>query len=434
MNWSSARSVIRHPHILFAGRWARVLIEFSVVQATVQLIGATTGIAVVRLLSSTDYGLYTIANSMLAALVILADAGIGAATIGIGGRVWQEPTKLGTVVNTAHQAVRLLRNWVSPPMAIICIWILSRNGASTGEIVVLTALILFGGAFALYASIDLAVPRLQGDTRFIQSSGLIAAVLRLATTFALAFFGLLAETAMLAITLGWVVQYWLTRAWIWRKIPAEATADTVIRAEFRSIVLRQFPNGLFYVVQGQLSIWLLSIFGSVEHVADLGAVTRISIVFGVILSAMQNVIIPRYARCQDPARLGKLFGGMCGGLTVLVLIPVALVALEPAPFLWVLGPTYTNLPTELFLAVLAAAINSVSALAWALNTNRAWFPPPWIWIPVDLLSQLALALTIGVSTVRQVLTIAVFAAIVQATMNVIAGAVFIRRFRRATFA
>jgi hypothetical protein len=66
--------------------------------------------------------------------------------------------------------------------------------------------------------------------------------------------------------------------------------------------------------------------------------------------------------------------------------------------------------------------------------NRAWFPPSWIWIPVDLASQLCLVLMIGVSTARQVLTVAIFASLVQVAMNLIAGAVFMRRFRRATVA
>jgi len=434
MNWSALRRIVRHPDFLLVRRWASVLVEFSLVQMAVQLVGAATGIAVVRLLSPRDYGLYTISNSMLAALVILSDGGIGSAGVGIGGRVWQDRIRLGSVLRTVRQAVRLLRNLVSAPVAIACIWVLARNSATPSEIAALAVLVLVGGAFALYTTIDLVVARLMGDTRFIQATAIGAAGLRFAATMALAVFGLMAETAMLAIVLGSSVQFWATRWWVRGKVPSDAPIDSNVRAELKSVVVRQFPNSLFYVLQAQLSIWLLSLFGSVASVADLGAVTRVSILFSVVLVTMQNVIVPRYARCQEPRRLSKLYLQICGAFAVLVLLLAALVALMPEPVLWVLGPQYMHLSTELQLAVLGAAIASISALAWNLNTNKAWFPPSWIWIPVDLASQLGLALAIGVSTARQVLTVAIFASLVQLMMNLIAAAVFLRRFHRTKFA
>jgi O-antigen/teichoic acid export membrane protein len=434
MNWSALRDAVRHPDVLLVQRWAFTFVEFSLMQLAVQLVGAATGIMVVRLLSPRDYALYTVANSILAAFVILSDGGIGSAAVGIGGRIWQERVQLGSMLNTARRSVRMLGSAVSIPVAIAFAGILVRNGASALEISILGALTLAGGAFALFTSIDLAVVRLLGDTRFIQASALGAAGLRLIATAALAVFGLLVETAMLGIVLGWVVQCWATRRWVHGKVPPNAPTDSRVSAELKSVVIRQFPNSLYYVAQAQLSIWLLSIFGSVSSVADLGAVTRISILFSTVLATMQNVVVPRYARCQDPERLARLYVQICLGFSLLVLAPTVLVALAPKWVLWVLGPQYAHLSTELVLAVLGAAVGSISGLAWSLNTNRAWFPPSWIWIPVDLAAQLMLALAIGVSTARQVLTVAILASLLHAAMNLIAGAVFVRRFHRAKIA
>jgi len=421
---------MRHPDLARFRRWAAVLIEFSLVQVAVQIVGAVTGVVVVRLLDTRDYGLYTIANGMLAAMVILADSGVGSATVGIAGRVWRDAARLGGVINTARRTMRSLRNAVGMPVALSFIWLLAKNGASPREIAVLTMLILAGGALSLDNTIDLVVARLMGAARLIQAVGFAAAALRLAATMALALVGLVVETAVLAVVLGWVVQYWATRRWLAGKVAFDAPTDPSVRAELKSVIATQFPNSLFYVLQGQISVWFLSIFGTVAGVADLGAVTRISVLFAVVLSAMQNVIIPRYARVQDPQRLGMLYFQICLGFAALVFVPTALVALAPEPVLWVLGPKYLHLSTELVLAVLGAAIGSISALAWSLNTNRAWFPPSWIWIPIDLISQVGFALLIGVATARQVLTIAIFVGLVQLAMNLIAGGVFIRRFRR----
>ena len=430
MTWTAFRRALLDGDAGRLRRWAAVFIEFSLVQGAVQLVGVATGIIVVRLLTTEDYGLYTIANSVLGALGVLADGGIGTATVGIGGRVWQDAARLGEVINTARATMRGLRHVTSVPVAIAFIWLLTKNGAMPIEVSILTVLVLAGGVFSLENAIDLTVARLMGNTRLIQAVGLAAAGFRLAAIAALALLGLLAETAMLAIVIGWVVQWWATRRWLRDKVPADAPLDPLVRAELRSVVTTQLPNCLYFVLQGQISVWLLSIFGSVRGVADLGAVTRISVIFSVLLATMQNVIIPRYARCQEPDRLRVLFMQICAGFAILVSVPAALVAIAPRPVLWILGPQYAHLSVELVLAVLGASLGSIVGLTWSLNANKAWFPPSWLWIPLDLGSQLALMLAIGVSTAQQVLTVAILASLVQLTMNLIAGAVFIRRFRR----
>jgi O-antigen/teichoic acid export membrane protein len=430
MNRSTLGRALAHPELGRLRRWAAVFIEFSFVQGLVQLVGFATGIAVVRLLTTHDYALYTIANTMLAALVVLSDSGIASAAVGIGGRMWRDPVRLGKVIEAARAAVRSLGMVVSVPAVVAFLCLLLKNGASAAEAATLVVLALLGGAFSLYNSIDLVVARLTSNTRFIQYISLATAGLRLLATTVLALFGLVVETAMLALVAGWGMQYWATARWARDKVRSDGPPDSAVRRELKSVVRTQFPNTLNFVFQAQMSVWLLSIFGSAGGVADLGAVTRIGVVFSVLMATMQNVVIPLYARCQDPRRLGSLYFQICAAFALLVLAPVALVALVPRPVLWILGPQYAHLSTELVLAVLSASIGSLSALAWSLNTNRAWFPSPWIWIPLDLASQLILALAIGVSTVRQVLLVAIFWGLIQLTANIVAAVLFIRRFRR----
>ena len=415
-------------------RWAAIFIEFSAVQAVVQLVGAVAGIVVVRSLDAHGYALYTIANSALAVLVALSDSGIGSATLGIGGRVWQDPARLGGVLHAARNAMRRLRNAIAVPTALVFAWLLLKNGAGIGETGQVLILVLVGGTLSLHSTIDMTVPRLRGNTRFIQTTGLASAGLRLIVTMGFTLVGLLVQTAMLAVVAGLAVQSWANWRWTRSMLAVDPLADPEARRELRRVVKTQFPNALNFVFQGQVSIWLLSVFGSSHSVADLGAVTRISILFGVFLAAMQNVVVPRYARCQDPRRLGQLYLQITGGAVALALAVVAIVAVAPQPLLWILGPQYAHLPTELILAVFSTAIGSLCSLAWSLNANRAWFPLSWVWIPMELLSQLGLALLIGVTTTRQVLTVSVFSGLILLAANVAVAAIFIRRFRHASAA
>ena len=69
---------------------ARVIGNLAAVQAVVQILGFVSGILVIRSLSQQEYAYFTIANTMQGTLNLLADIGISAAVISIGGRIWKE--------------------------------------------------------------------------------------------------------------------------------------------------------------------------------------------------------------------------------------------------------------------------------------------------------------------------------------------------------
>ena len=408
-------------------RWAAVFIEFSIVQAAVQGIGLVTGILVVRLLAVDQYGFYTIANTMMSALYLLAESGIASAAVGIGGRAWQDPDWLGRTVSSTVKMAGWLRNLVAVPVAAVLVWLLVKNGANAITTVALLCLVLVGGALSLLGQIYIMVPRLLGDARFQQTIGFLMSGLRLLATVALASIGLLASTALLAAVLCLVIQIWVIRRWIGGRIRLDAPSDPAIEAELRAVTARQLPNGVYYLFQSQLGIWLLSVFGTAETVADLGALTRISAVLSILIATMQGIVLPRYARIQERPRLVGLYLLILAGFAGLSSLLVAAVWLAPEPLLWVLGPQYAHLEYELLLAAAAAAIASVSILSWMLSANKGWFLPVWINMPIGLTTQVVLMATIGVSTVRQVLLMTICSELIFLGTNVAAGLVFLRR-------
>lgn len=411
-------------------RWAAVFIEFTATQAAIQALGMVTGILVVRLLSAQQYALFTISNAMVSSIYILAEAGIGGALAGIGGRTYHDPLRFGQSVGTALQITTWLRNVVCLPIIGMLTWLLMRNGAAPLETAALAVLVLAGGALSLQNEIRTVVPRILGATRLQQWVSTIGPVLRLALTLLLSLAGLVAGTAVLAVVAGYALQYLLLRRWVAARVTVSTEAEPTVRANMVAAVRRQMPNALYFLARGQINIWLLSVFGTSGTVADLGAITRISIVFSILLATMQGVVVPRFSRCQDPAQLGPLFSQIILGLLAMAWIPVAIVWVAPEPILWVLGPTYAHLSTELLLAVVAVSINAVGTLAWMLSANKGWFLPAWINIPMGIVAQIVLISAIGASTVRQVLLMSIVFEAIYVAVNLGAGMVFIRRFRR----
>ena len=78
-------------------RWVPILVKFACVQALVQVIGFAAGLLIVRNLPKREYAFYTIGNTMLSTILMLADSGISSALTAIGGRVWQDGRRLGSL-------------------------------------------------------------------------------------------------------------------------------------------------------------------------------------------------------------------------------------------------------------------------------------------------------------------------------------------------
>ena len=86
-----------------ARKWVPILAKFAFVQAIVQVLGFAAGLLIVRTLSKREYAFFTIGNTMLAAILVLADSGISSALTAIGGRVWQDGQRLGScLLYTSH--------------------------------------------------------------------------------------------------------------------------------------------------------------------------------------------------------------------------------------------------------------------------------------------------------------------------------------------
>src|SRR5687768_4598743 len=80
--------------------WGRLISITGSVQILVQALGLISGILIIRFLSTSEFALYTLANSMLATTTVMADSGIGAGILSNGGKVWDSRENLGKVIAT----------------------------------------------------------------------------------------------------------------------------------------------------------------------------------------------------------------------------------------------------------------------------------------------------------------------------------------------
>ncbi|HMJ90626.1 MAG TPA: hypothetical protein VK530_12475, partial [Candidatus Acidoferrum sp.] len=347
--------------------WTKLLTRFLSMEVLVQAVGFASGLFLVRVLSKADYGLFTIANTMQQTMNLLADNGISSGLTSIGGRVWNDRFRFGQLLHTAMRLRRIFAIITVVIVTPILIWMLIGHGATFSYASMVTAAVLLGFYFQLSVGVLIVAPRLHLEVTRIQLLGVWSAALRfvlLATAYT-AFLD--TAVAMLAGTISFAFQELMLRRWVPRLAELKAPPRTDDRRDILSIVRSQAPNSIYYCVQSQLMIWLISIFGHSDSVADIGALGRLSVIFLTVGAVMGNVVYPRFARVHEPRLLWRRYWQILGGFSGIAGVMLLFAAMFPGVLLWILGPKYAHLEKELFLMVLSSVLLSIMGTMWQLN-------------------------------------------------------------------
>jgi O-antigen/teichoic acid export membrane protein len=368
--------------------WTGRFAGFAFVQCWVQLFTSTAGLIVVWTLSKDQYALYAITNSVQSAVSLLADLGIGIGVRSIGGRVWQDRERFGQLLNSAlglryKFAVIALGSCV--PFAA---WMLRDNGADWPNTVLLCVVIMAGALPELKSNILQFVPGLYGEYGRLQKLNLGNAALRVAGV------GLLALSHMNAwlvtsvgAALNWRTMYRLRR-WAPEHANLAAATNPDDQRALWQLSVRKLPNTLFYCFQGQITLMILTLVGNPTGIADVTALGRLSALLTVFSTSFSGLFVPRFARCQEPDRLARLYLGLVGAMA-LTIAPIVLAGwFLPGPLLWVLGAKYTGLNRECGWVVSTACVWVIVAALNELNGARSWIQIGTVlYIPLTIVVQ-----------------------------------------------
>ena len=402
--------------------WVRLLAGYSLVQAVAQLFGFLAGIIVVRTLPKEDYAWFLIVNTIGPVINLLSDNGITNSLSAIGGKFWEDDVRMGSLVKTAmilRGRLVLISFAVVTPLLV---WLLWRNHASAAIIACLVSVTLLGVVLQLNTGVLSVVVTLRQQVGRMQALAFASVLPRLAL---IALFGglgwLNAPLAVAAATVALAVQFWLLGRWVRPQISTNAPPDAEFRKDILGIVKKQAPQVIYFCVQGQIGLLLISIFGNVHRVADVGALGRIGMIFSILIATTSALIVPRFARCQNPLRLRSHYAIIILGFAGIVLLGSIFASLVPGPLLWLLGTQYGQLGDLVWLAVLAAGTSALAGLVYSLNVNKGWITPAVIVIPAEIVTQILLCLSFNLSSVRGILMIGLLAPVIPGLINLLVG-------------
>ena len=409
---------LSHRHRKWLG-WFSILARFTSAQMVIQVLGFASGILIVRHLSKPDYAWFTIANSLAATMNMLADVGVSGALSAVGGEVWQDNARFGSLIRTA---LTLRRKFAIASIAVVTpvfIWMLMKNQAPAATTAVLVPVALVGFLLQLTAGVLGVVISLRQEIRRMQLLGLAAALLRLAFIAPACLIFIDARIAMIAGVAAAALQVWILRRWVRASVVWDAPESSEYRSRILSIVKRQAPITIFHCVQGQIIVLLISIFGSEDRVAEIGALGRFAILFTLISSVINGIIVPRFARCQDRSVLRRRYWQVAIGFAVLAGSLVTLSAIFPRPLLWVIGSQYANLESVVWLMMLNAALGAMFVCLVSLTYFKGWIIPAAITIPMEIGTQLLLIWIFDMSTVRGVLLVGCIGSLPPILLNIV---------------
>ena len=161
--------------------------------------------------------------------------------------------------------------------------------------------------------------------------------------------------------------------------------------------------------EGRFSVFLITYFGRTSAVASVGALGRLGQIFALLTPINGILIEPYFARLpreqlKSHYLMAVAGAGACGACLVV------LARIFPGLFLWVLGPKYTGLQTEVVLVMVSGAIGLLGGVMATINGSRRFIYYSFVLTDniLTLILQAIYIWRIDLSTVKAVLWFNIF--------------------------
>ncbi|HTY49096.1 MAG TPA: hypothetical protein VMB48_05340 [Steroidobacteraceae bacterium] len=395
--------------------WAWSGLSTAAAQAIVQGLGFAAGILIVRWLPLREYAFYTIATAGLGTMTVLTDSGIGSSVLALGGAAWRDRARLGAVIATG---IAMRRRFSRAALALgvpLMIILLRRQGASWSEALLVALSVVPAFLATVTGHLLESVPRLhQALVRLQLVQAATNAGRLLLAVLVVPFWPLAWLAGVLTALPQWWANLRLRRmADDWAAWRASPDAEIAQRMTFQ--VRRTMPGAVYYALSGQLTVWLISVFGRTGNVAAVGALSRLAMALSVLGLAFNALAVPRFARIpgEELSRIHRRYLQSQALYIAACAVPVALLALLPGPALALLGPHYGGLRHEAVLMGLGSIATLGCGAAYSLGAARGVIAPPSLTLPATLLVQALLIATLPLSTVAGVIWVGILGAIGQ---------------------
>lgn len=389
--------------------WGKLISFTGGVQAVVQLAGLLSGIFIIRMISPQEYAYYTLANTMLGTMTLLADGGISTGVMTLGGKVWNDREKLGSVLATG---LFLRRKFAFGSIGVsipILAYLLQSQGADWLVILLICSSLIPAFFAALSDSLLEIVPKLTQNVIPLQKNQLLVAMGRLFLTSLGLFLFPWTAVALVGNGIPRIFGNFKLKRIAYKFAQEKQLPNEEIKSNILKIVSRILPGAIYYCLSGQITIWLISFTGDTKAIAEIGALGRLSMILSIFAMIFSTLIVPRFARL--PVNRNLLMNKFFQIIISLIIICAGILFVSfifSKEILWILGENYRNLKNELILSLAAACINLIWGTIFGLYTSRGWIIKPLFSITLSLLGIISGIIIFDISKLTGVLNFNIY--------------------------
>jgi O-antigen/teichoic acid export membrane protein len=407
-------------------RRLRILLVYMTGQGLVQIISLSLGLLLLRWLTVDNYAQFSVAFGFQSTLGMLTDMGFAGTIIALVGARGNDPNIVGSYIRSGRRLRNVMMACLTPVAAIVFVGIARQHHwellPSTLLFISIVSSIYFNGMVSYYGAPLLIRGRLSHYYRH----QLAGAAFRIVACGILYLTGNMnAWTTSWANSLGFLLIGWLNAR---ESRPFAALPDHHIPEVTRQMVryvMPNLPNIIFYALQGQISLFLISFFGQTRSIAEVGALGRLGQIF-ILLSGFNGAVIePFMARLPEKQVLRKfliVFAAASAICAVICLVGF----FEPRLLLLLLGARYASLQRETGWLALGSSIGYLATVAWTVCGARRWlfWTTSCVNIGMTITAQVVFLFLFRVDTTLHVIWFGVASAsgyLISALFNVVYG-------------
>ena len=401
----------------------RHFVTFLMAQGVTMAGNLLYGLLCVRLLPIPDYARFAVLFGYMGSLVVLLDIGISNSLAPLVGEKIHDKQLIADYVASLRQIAQRLYLIMAPITCVVFPLLVLKQHWPWKIVTAMTVIILGAAWFARVSSAYGTILILRRDRPFWYRGQMISSLGTL--VLLLIFWKLHWLNAFSAILLNVAGIIFTSAFYFFRArkllgvtgVPSPEKRHSIVR-----LILPNTPNVIFYALQGQISLMLITIFGHTAGVASVGALSRLAQIF-VIFSQMNSILVePYFAKLPREKLKANYLGAL--GVIALGCLAISLAAYTlPEIFLWILGPKYATLRFEVMLVVVGSSIRYLSGTMWVIHSSRRFV---YWWnnlstISLTILVQILYLWRADLSTVRNVLYFNIVSAIASLLVNILCG-------------
>ena len=248
------------------------------------------------------------------------------------------------------------------------------------------------------------IPQLHQDIKPLQFNEVLVSLYRLVLSTLSLFFLPFTFIALLANGIPRIYGNLQLKKLANKFADKDQVPNAVFKKEIQKIVSKRLPGAIYYCLSGQITIWLISIFGTTSSIGQIGAISRFSMALTIFSSLISTLVVPRFSRLNNEgALLLKYYLRILFLLILLSLSIIWVTSSFASQLLWILGREYLTLNNALVFSIIGGCVNLLVTTTFLLSTSKGWILSPKISIPLNILTIIVGVIIFNVSSIMGIL-------------------------------